>query len=178
MPYYRLVTSKWSLQPKSFSETREKELCEKEEFWELLIANATQIVRCGDSMQSAIDIVKPLSYGKAFTPLVVSQVVKLHKTPEQIDAGIFVTDEIEEVRKACLQDIADNREEDARTRACIETKFVQTLRAEREESEARLLQLQEDMAELRRPISSSGESGSLVRKGCCCRDWYCDYCGE
>ena len=165
MPHCRLVTTKWSLQPKRVSEAREKELCEKEEFWEPLIANGAQAVRFGDSMQSAIDIIKPLVHGSAFMPKVVSQVVELHMAPDQTDAGIFVTDDVEKLREAHAQEIADNKEEEARARDRQQTAFAETLRAQTEESEAKMRQLEEDMAALRKPISSSGRFGRWLARG-------------
>jgi hypothetical protein len=165
MRHCRLVTTKWSLQPMHVSEAREKELCEKEEFWEPLIANGAKTVRFGDSMQSAIDIIKPLVHGSAFMPLIVSEVVELHKTPEQTQAGIFVTDDIEELKKACAQDIADNKEEEARARAQQKFEFAEILLAERRESEAKMRRLEEDMDALRKPISSSGRIGRWIARG-------------
>lgn len=79
MSHCRLVTSKWSLQPYSVSEAREQELCEGEEFWKPLLAAGAKTVRFGDSMTSAIEIIKPLIQGPAFEPLLIEEVVKQGK---------------------------------------------------------------------------------------------------
>jgi hypothetical protein len=65
------------------SKAREQELSERKEFWQPLLAPGAQTVRFGDSMQSAIDIIKPLLQRPASEPLLVEEVVKNKETIQQ-----------------------------------------------------------------------------------------------
>jgi hypothetical protein len=158
----RLVTTKWSLQPESVSIAREQELCEKEDFWQPLLAAGAQTVRFRDTMQSAINIIRPLIQGPAFEPLLVEEVVRDNKTLTQTQAGQVVNDDIGEANKAHRAEIAELRAEEEKAKAERDLEFAELLRTEREEHEAKLGQLEVDK-ELLAQLVSSRKSGEFVR---------------
>lgn len=164
MNHCRLVTTKWSLQSASVSKERERELCEKKEFWQPLLAAGAQTVRFGDSMESAIDIIIPLLQGPAFEPLLVEEVVQGHKTIEETHAGRVVNDDLEKAEKMHAADIADLK---ARERKAT-GEMREMMRAEREEHEAALLKVAREKEVLAQRVSasSSGRFGRWVARGC------------
>ncbi|EHL01445.1 P-loop containing nucleoside triphosphate hydrolase [Glarea lozoyensis ATCC 20868] len=87
MKNVRLVTTKWSQVDYHTGVDRETELSEKEEFWQPLLAAGASTVRFGDTMESAIEIIKPLIHGPAFEPQLVEEVVRDGKELRQTQAG-------------------------------------------------------------------------------------------
>lgn len=160
----RLVTTKWSLQSENVSKAREQELCEKKEFWQPLLAAGAQTVRFGDSMESAIDIIKPLLQGPAFEPLLVEEVVKNKMTIQQTQAGQVVNDDVEEAKRTHRAEIAELKAQEAQADA----EFRELLRAERKEHEAALEKLAKDKELLAEQVSrsSSGRFGRWIARGC------------
>jgi GTPase SAR1 family protein len=150
----RLVTTKWSLQSKEVSETREKELREKEGLWKPLVAAGAQTVRFGDSSQSAIEIIKPLIEGPAFEPLILEEITK-GKTLPQTQAGQVVNDDVEEAYKTHQAEIANLKAEEEKARIQKDAEYAEILRAEREDHQAKMNQLEKDKELLAKPISTS-----------------------
>lgn len=164
MNHCRLVTTKWSLQSESVSKNRERELCEKKEFWQPLLAAGAQTVRFGDSMESAIDIIGPLLQGPALKPLLVEEVVEKHKKIPETHAGVIVNDDLEKAKKMHLAEIADLTAREQKAKG----EMRELMREEREEHEAALARVarEKDVLASRVSASSSGRFGRWVARGC------------
>ena len=160
-----LVTTKWSLQDAELSEARERELCEKKEFWQPLIAYGARVMRFKDSMKSAIEIIKPLIQGPPFEPLLVEEVVRKHKPLSQTQAGQVVNDDIGEANKAHEAAMADLRAEEAAARDRKDLEFAEILRKERKEHEDKVQKLAEDAKLLAQPVKKSGGFFRWVARG-------------
>ncbi|KAF3933732.1 hypothetical protein ABW19_dt0205332 [Dactylella cylindrospora] len=104
-----LVTTKWSLQPKDKFEGRELELKTNKKFWRTMMERGARVVRFGDSMQSAIDIIRPLAAGSGFTPQLTEEYAIAGKRLVQTAAGKEVNDRLEEARKAHEKEMAELR---------------------------------------------------------------------
>jgi hypothetical protein len=165
MSHCRLVTSKWSLQLQGVSKAREQELCEGEEFWKPLLAAGAQTVRFSDSMQSAIEIIKPLVEGPAFKPLLIKEVIEQKKPLPQTQAGQVVNDDVEEAHKAFRAEVADLKADEAEARIKKDTEYEKQLRDAREELEAKIVRLEEDKRLLAEPMpKSSGRFGRWIAR--------------
>jgi hypothetical protein len=164
MNHCRLVTTKWSKQEMRVSEDRERELCQKKEFWQPLLAAGAQTVRFDDSMESAIDIIKPLVYGRPFKPLLIKEIVNDRKTIDQTKAGREVNDDIEKARKIHLAEIADLNARAAQA----DRQYRTMMEEERREHQEKLEQLERDKETLRTatPPRSSGRFGRWIARGC------------
>jgi len=121
-------------------------------------------VRFGDSMESAIDIIRPLLQGPALKPLLVEEVVEKHKTIEETQAGIIVNDDVERAKKMHLAEIADLTAREQKARGDMR----KLMREEREEHEAALVKLAREKEVLASHVSasSSGRFGRWVARGC------------
>ena len=162
MSHCRLVTTKWSLQAEDVSKDRERELCEKEEFWKPLIDAGAKTVRFNDSQQSALEIIAPLVQGDAFEPLLVDEMVRKNKTLSQTRAGEMVNDDIEEATKAHKAEIADLLAKEAEFREKNKVEFANLLQAEREKLQGDIDQLKEDKKILSTSMATR-ESGNFGR---------------
>jgi hypothetical protein len=164
LAHCRLVTSKWSTQAQSVSVARERELCEKKEFWQPLLAAGAKTVRFGDSMGSAINIIKPLLQGSAFRPLLLKEIDEDHKTIEETQAGIVVLDDIEKARKIHLAEIADLKASGERERG----EMRESMLAEAEEYQEAIQQLERSKKVLEQQVQSksSGRFGRWIARGC------------
>lgn len=167
MAHCRLVTSKWSLQPEDVSNARVRELCERREFWKLLLDAGAKTVRFNDSMSSAIEIIKPLLQDDDFQPLLLDEVVNKKKPLSQTQAGQVVNDDIEEFKKASQAEIAEIRAEEAKARKAKDHDHAEQLRAEREEHETKINQLEEDRKVLEQTLADrkSGGFGKWIARG-------------
>ena len=163
----RLVTTKWSKQPNTESVAREQELCDKAEFWQPLLAGGAKTVRFGDTMESAIEIIKPLVDGPAFEPLIVNEVVKQKKELPQTHAGIIVNDKVAEARKTHKIEIEALKAQEEQARIDQDEEYQQILRAERLEHETAVAQLKEAQRILEERVGSggSGRAGRWLARG-------------
>ena len=162
MAHCRLVTTKWSLQLDDVSKDRERELCEKAEFWKPLIDAGAKPVRFNDSMQSAIEIIRPLVEGDAFEPLLIKEVVREEKPLRQTQAGRVVNDDVEEANKAHKAEILELEAGEAKAREENKLEFAELLRAEKEEHQVELHRLKEDNDVLSKSMADR-ESGNFGR---------------
>ena len=163
MDHCRLVTTKWSLQPESVSMDRERELCEKKEFWQPLLAAGAQTVRFGDSRESAMDIITPLLQKPPIEPLLVEEIVEGHKLTEDTHAGMVVNDDLEKAKKMHLAEIADLIERGKKASG----EMKRLMSEERREHEAKLAEVQKQKDILGKRVSArSGRVGRWVARGC------------
>ena len=146
------------------SEARERELCERKEFWQPLLAAGAQTVRFGDSMESAIDIIRPLVQGSAFKPLLVTEVVDKHKVIEDTQAGQVVNDDLERAKKLHLAEIADLKAREQKATGELRELMIE----ERRDHEAALDKLARDKQVLEERVASrsSGRFGRWIARGC------------
>ena len=164
MKNVRLVTTKWSQVDYNVGLDREDELCQKEEFWQPLLAAGASAVRFGDSMESAIEIIKPLIHGPAFEPQLVEEVVRDGKPLRQTQAGQVVNDDVAEARKmhkAEMEQLAKDMKEAADQR---DFAFAAELEAERKDHADKLKKLEEDAKVLTQPVSRTGRFGRWVAR--------------
>lgn len=150
-----LVTTKWGLQDQALSESRERELCEKPEFWKPLITAGARVVRFNDSMESAIQIIAPLYRGPSFEPLIIEELITQNVPLKRTQAGQVVNDDIEEARKAHAAQIRDLRNDEREAREKNNNEWAAILREEREEHENRMKKLAEDAKTLEKPVKKS-----------------------
>jgi hypothetical protein len=153
----RLVTTKWSLQSAGVSEAREQELGSEKDLWQPLVAAGAQMVRFGDSWQSAIEIINPLVQGPAFKPLLLEEVITFGKTLPQTEAGKVVNDDIEKVKKMHQDEIAELKADEEKARIQRDTEHQAELRAEREYLQAKIDRLKRDKESTVKPLSPFGQ---------------------
>ncbi|KAH6718625.1 P-loop containing nucleoside triphosphate hydrolase protein [Leptodontidium sp. MPI-SDFR-AT-0119] len=160
----RLVTTKWSQVDPDKGREREEELCQKEEFWQPLLAAGASAVRFDDSMESAIEIIKPLIHGPAFEPQLVEEVVRDGKPLSQTQAGKVVNDDIAEARKlhkAEMEQLARDMKEAGNKR---DFAFRAELAAERDEHAKKLKKLEDDSRVIAAPVQRTGRFGRWVAR--------------
>lgn len=157
----RLVTTKWSKEPKEKAEDREQQLASKEGLWQPLVAAGAQMVRFDDSMKSAIEIINPLVKGPAFKPLLLEEIITLGRTLPQTQAGKVVNDDIETMKKAHQDEIAELKVDEEKARSQRDTEHQRALQAEREDLQGKIDGLEADKKLLAKPISPFGQLFSL-----------------
>ncbi|KAJ6111400.1 P-loop containing nucleoside triphosphate hydrolase [Penicillium sp. IBT 18751x] len=134
-----LVTSKWSLQRHEDLEAHEAEL--KAKFWKPLLERGARMERFGDSMQSAIDIIRPLAEN-SFVPQLVNETQILGKTLVQTEAGKEVNDNLEDAKMAHkkeLEELFIQQEEAIRDK---DWEMKQIIATEKQENEERLAEIE------------------------------------
>ena len=165
LAHCRLVTTKWSLEKdRSVSEERERELCEKDKYWGQFIELGAQPVRFEDSMQSAIDIIKPLVLGTECVPLVVDEVVTKGLKKSETTVGLFASDNVEDVHKATAADREVARLEIRRAQEKGDLKWAQKVKELEAQYSRDLERMEDDMQNLRQHVQplSGSEGGSRV----------------
>jgi hypothetical protein len=160
----RLVTTKWSQVDYNVAVAREEELCEKEEFWQPLLAAGATATRFGDSMKSAIEIIKPLIQGPAFEPQLVEEVVRDGKSLPQTQAGQVVNDDVAEAKKAHAAEMKQLEKDKKEALDKRDFEFAAQLEAERKEHGAKMKKLEEDAKLLAKPVSRTGRFARWVAR--------------
>lgn len=161
----RLITTKWSLQDSAISEQRETELRTNPNFWKPLLDRGAQMVRFGDSMDSAIDIIRPLLEG----PGVVLQLTKETQIKglklEATDAGKEVNDDLQKVKEVHLQELADLEGLHAVAMAEKDQELVRQIREQEAKVAEELKQIEEERRVLREGQKSSDGFWGWVARG-------------
>lgn len=127
-----LVTTKWSLEEQSVALKREKVLTENRNFWKLLLTRGARVERFGDSMTSAIEIIRPLAEGQAFLPRLTKETVIEKKLLVETEAGKEVNENLEEAQKLHKKEIAELNDQYKRALLDRETELADKIRTERE----------------------------------------------
>jgi energy-coupling factor transporter ATP-binding protein EcfA2 len=161
----RLITTKWSLQDRAISEQRETELRTNPNFWKPLIERGAQIDRFGDSMDSAIAIIRPLLEG----PGVVLQLTKETQVKglklEATDAGKEVNEDLQKAKEVHLQELADLEGLHEVAMAEKDKELAKHIKEQEAKVEAELKQLEEEKKVLREGLKSSGGFWGWVVRG-------------
>ncbi|CAN9105895.1 unnamed protein product [Alternaria alternata] len=147
----RLVTTKWTQVNYETAVAREKELCEKEEFWQPLIAAGATTIRFGDTMQSAFDIIRPFVYGPSFKPQLVEE-LRDGKTLPQTAAGQVVNDDVEEAKRAHEVEMKQLEKDQKDALVKKDFEFAEIIKVERKEQAAKIERLEEEARLLQKPI--------------------------
>ena len=113
-----LATTKWGTTPENDALAREKELCDNNEFWGLMIKDRALVERFENTKESARYLVeKILKTGKeTFTPKIQHEVVEQGKKLSDTDAGAFIDEALIEQAKKHQEEVNALREEQERAR--------------------------------------------------------------
>ena len=113
-----LATTKWGITPEKDALSREKELCDNDEFWGLMIKDGALVERFENTKESARYLVeKILQTGKeTFIPKIQHEVVELGKNVQHTAAGSFINEAINEQAKKHQEEMNALREEQERAR--------------------------------------------------------------
>jgi len=142
MANVRLVTTKWSLQPRDKLEAHEKDLATEQKFWKPLLGHGASIVRFADSWQSAMEILRPLVTGQPFIPLLLKERVFDGLSIPQTQAGQVVNDNVAEAIKAGEKQVKE-----------LDDEWRQAMRDKQDDWAAELLkEKQEHQAELEKAM--------------------------
>lgn len=168
MTHVRLVTTKWSLQPKGVLEDHERDLASNADFWQPLIKRGAESVRFADSFESAMEIIRPLVHGHAFKPHLLEERLKGTTIP-QTEAGQVVNDKVEEAVKAGKRQVEELEKEWKDAMNAKEIEWAKQLREEQRVQQAELdraLDEVEQMKKLNEQKSlSRGRAGRWVARG-------------
>lgn len=155
MKSIRLVTTKWSQVDFNLGVERENQLCQEEQFWKPLLDAGASAVRFGDSMESAIEIIKPLIHGQPFDPQLVEEVVRDHKPLSQTQAGRVVNDDVAEATKMHEAEKAQLAKEMKEAIDQKDFEYAAQLDAEKQDHANKLKKLAEDAKTLKQPMSGT-----------------------
>ena len=113
-----LATTKWGITPEHDALSREKELCDKNEFWGLMIKDRAMVERFENTKESARYLVeKILQTGEeTFIPRIQHEVVEQGKKLSDTDAGAFIDEALIEQAKKHQKELDGLREEQDRAR--------------------------------------------------------------
>jgi hypothetical protein len=153
----RLVTTKWSKVDHATGVERETELCREDKFWRPLLNAGASTVRFQDTMESAIDIIKPLVHGQAMEPQLVKEVVREGKSLKQTSAGQIVNDDVLEAKKAHATEMEQLKKDIKEALEKKDYEFADLLKAERDEHAAKLEKLKKDSVVLDKKVSGLGK---------------------
>jgi hypothetical protein len=151
MANIRLVTTKWSLQPRDQLEANERNLATEEKFWKPLLTRGAEIARFADTWESAMEILRPLVRGKPFVPLLLKERVFDGLTMAETHAGQVVNDKVEEAVKAGKKELekldeawkeAAEMQEDAWAAELLKEKQLQEANLKKWEEERSVLHAQ------------------------------------
>ena len=156
MANVRLVTTKWSLQPKDKLEDHERDLASKKEFWKPLLERGASIARFQDSFESAMDIVRPLVRGQPFMPLLLKERVVDGLRIAETQAGQVVNDKVEEAIEAGKKQIEELKKEWEQAMADREVGWAAELEQEKKKQQAELNKSLAEMKKLHEANSNGG----------------------
>jgi GTP-binding protein EngB required for normal cell division len=162
-----LVTTKWSKQEQSVSEGRERELMENKNFWKLLLQKGAGMKRFGDSMASAIEIIKPLAEGEAFLPQLTKETVVDKKSLVETAAGREVDDGLEAAQKIHKKEIVELADQHKQALRDKDKELAAEIKAEKRKYEQELQGMRQERELLRRerPQGKSHRLGRWLARG-------------
>lgn len=138
MRHCHLVTTKWSKQPSSVSEDRETELLTKKEFWKPLINRGARVVRFHDSVQSAHDIIGPLTQCPQFLFKLTVEYNLERKKLTDTTSGRMANEELEKAKAAFKKELDDLREDQRIALESKDKEMVDMIEAEKSKLQAEI----------------------------------------
>ena len=147
----RLVTTKWTHEPRDRHESNEHQLATSEEYWKPLLDAGAEMVRFEDSWASAMEILRPLVQGEDFTPRLLEEVDQGLSVPDT-GAGQVISDKVDEALRARSKEIAEFLAAQQQAEREKDAAYASLLSQERQAREAdreRLVEEQRKLAELR-----------------------------
>lgn len=158
-----LVTTKWSLQDSAVSESREDEIRTNPKFWQPLLARGAKIARFGDSMESAINIIKPLVNSNGFTPQITIETQIQGKRLVDTEAGREVNVNLEEAVKAHKSDMADLKQQHDQAIADKDAELARLIEEERQSLATELQNMKSEREVLRETVEKRSRNRRIMR---------------
>ncbi|KAH8682882.1 hypothetical protein BGZ60DRAFT_524228 [Tricladium varicosporioides] len=161
----RLITTKWSLQDRAVSEQREGELQNNPNFWKPLIDRGARMVRFGDSMDSAKEIIRPLLEGPGVVLQLTQETQIKGLKLEATDAGKEVNEDLQKAKDAHRQELADLAGMHEMAMVEKDQELAMEIKKQEARIEEELRQLEEERKVLREGQKSTGGFWGWVARG-------------
>jgi len=158
----RLVTTKWSLQSIEIGEGRELELKNNPKFWKQLLRGGARMVRFGDSMKSALDIINQVAQGSGVVLQLTDERQNKQIPLVKTEAGKEVDDSLERAHENHQNEVAELTEQYDDFIREKDLEMARITKEERDKYESKLEEIERDRRILREQTESQG-SGRIRR---------------
>lgn len=171
MSHCCLVTTKWSKQSDTLSQSREAELQTNETFWKPLLDKGAHIMQFKDSTRSALNIIRPFTKCPSFFMKLTEEYNIEGKKLNKTDAGKVVFDDLEQAQKEHQEEIEALKEErrlalDAKDKKMVEMIETEKARLQKEMDEMKAGQqlLQKKLADEKQELEERLVRDRLIRQ--------------